>query len=586
MRKAEREKGKQPFATVIRLGLSVWCMGLATCSFCAPAADAGTVEVRKREIVVSVIGLPPPSFPPVAESVPKVIGYWIDAIDREIGNQPDLVVLPEVCDVVPTKDAAEKAAWIRMRGTAVLEALKGYAAKHRCYIVYSSYRERSDDRFSNSSQLIDRSGSVVACYDKVFPTVGEAGDADCPIVPGRDAVVVETDFGRVGFVICFDLNFPELRQMYAEKCPDIMCFSSYFDGDFQQRVWARECRSYVVSATSANWLEKQVVDPAGGVLCCENYYMPTFSVRLNTNCKVLHLDYNRAKFPAVVKKYGRRVTFRNAGRVGTVTLVSNDPTLPVEEIIREFALETFDDYMDRSLRVRESVLLNVNRPRAVVPAIPDAEWTKSWWMDRHLQKLELSKKGPWDLVFIGDSITHNWECLATNSWARHYGGGAIRALNLGFRGDRTEHVLWRLEHGELGGFSAKCIVLMIGTNNTGHFSPADESPSDTELGIRTILTEIRRWQPEARVVLTAIFPRGADATDPNRLRNDEVNRRIRSLADGKRVFWMDLTAEILSEDRVLPKSEFPDLLHPGERTYEKWALALKPFCLLDCKEER
>ena len=321
-----------------------------------PAVVKKSVDIRRREVLVSVIGLDRPSFPPVAESVPKVVRYWIEAMDREIGNRPDLIVLPECCDMVPTKGAEEQAAWIRLRGTAVLEAVRAYASKHDCYIVYSAHRERADGRFANSSQLIDRSGQVVACYDKVFPTVGESGCRGCPIVPGTEAVVAETDFGRVGFAICFDLNFPELRRMYAEKHPDIICFSSFFDGDFQQRTWARDCQSYVIGSTCANWLEKQVVDPAGGILRCENYYMPTFTVKVNTNCKVLHLDDNRDKFPSVLRKYGQRVSIRNAGRVGTVTVASNDPDLPVEDVIREFKLESFSDYLDRSRKVREEAL--------------------------------------------------------------------------------------------------------------------------------------------------------------------------------------------------------------------------------------
>ena len=328
---------------------------IATAVACALLA-ASSARAERREIAVSVIGLDRPSLPPVAESVPKVVKYWIDAMDREIGNRPDLVVLPECCDTVPTKSQAEKAAWIRLRGDAVLDAVKKYAAAHECYIVYSAHRERDDGRFANSSRLIDRKGNVVACYDKVFPTVGEAGSRDCPVVPGTEAVVAETDFGRVGFAICFDLNFDELKRMYAEKHPDVICFSSFFDGDFLQRAWARDCQAYMVSSTCANWLEKRIIDPAGTTLCRENYYQPTFTAKVNTNCKVLHLDENRWKFPAIVRKYGRRVEIRNPGSVGTVTLLSNDPSLPVEAVMREFALESYTDYLDRSRRTRESAL--------------------------------------------------------------------------------------------------------------------------------------------------------------------------------------------------------------------------------------
>jgi len=321
------------------------------------SADAqAAVEVRRREIVVSVIGRSRPSLPVEAASVRKVTDYWIAAMDCEIGNKPDLVVLPECCDTVPTASPSEKARWIRMRGTKVQEAIQAYAAKHGCYVVYSAHRVREDGRFANSSILIDRSGKVVAVYDKVFPTVGESGSVECPVVPGREAVVVETDFGRVGFIICFDLNFPELMNMYAEKKPDIICFSSFFDGDFMQRQWALSCQSYIVSSTCADWLPGRIIDPAGGELRRENSYMPTFTAAVNTNCRVLHLDENRTKFGDVIRQYGRRVTIRNPGSVGTVTLLSNDPSLPVEKVMEDFRLESLTDYLNRSRRVRETAL--------------------------------------------------------------------------------------------------------------------------------------------------------------------------------------------------------------------------------------
>lgn len=327
---------------------------MLVCVLAAVASSA--VEMKRREIAVSVIGLNRPSFPVAEASVEKAIKYWIKGMDREIGNKPDLIVLPECCDTVPTSKPADKARWIRMRGTRVLDAVRAYAAKHKAYIVYSAHREREDGRFANSSMMIDRGGNVIAVYDKVFPTIGEAATPECLIVPGKKAVVVETDFGRVGFAICFDLNFDELKREYAELKPDIICFSSNFDGDFLQRSWARDCRSYFVSSTCSNSLEKRIIDPAGGLLQTEQYYMPTFTAKVNTNCRVIHLDFNRTKFADVISTYGRRVSIRNPGSVGTVTLLSNDPDLPVDEVMRKFELESYDDYLARSRNVRESAL--------------------------------------------------------------------------------------------------------------------------------------------------------------------------------------------------------------------------------------
>ena len=321
----------------------------------ARAASDGEKVVR-REVAVSVIGLSRPRFPIEEASIAKVIDYWVRAMDREVGNRPDLIALPECCDTIPTPSAAEKARWIRMRGTKVLEAIQAYAAEHHCYIVYAAHRERDDGRFANSSTLIDRSGKVAAVYDKVFPTVGEMESAEFPVVPGREAVVAETDFGRVGFVICFDLNFSELKEMYRAKHPDVLVFSSFFDGDFRQREWALDCQSHFISATCSESLPGRVIDPSGGELRHECYYMPTFTAMINTNCRVMHLDFNREKFAQVIRRYGRRVTIRNPGEVGSVTLVSNDPSLPVDEVMRAFELEPLSAYFERSRDVRAKAL--------------------------------------------------------------------------------------------------------------------------------------------------------------------------------------------------------------------------------------
>jgi len=205
----------------------------------------------------------------------------------------------------------------------------------------------------------------------------------------------------------------------------------------------------------------------------------------------------------------------------------------------------------------------------------------SWQMQRHREKLAsiagYPDGGP-KVVFIGDSITHFWESYGANQLEKYFSEGALKMLNLGYGGDRTEHLLWRLdEGGELDGYAAKCILLMIGTNNTGHFPVAQEPPADTILGIRAILRLIRQKQPDAAIVLTAIFPRGRDVNDSARRRNETVNREIRSFADGKHIFWCDFNEQFLTRDGLLSPAIFPDRLHPADKGYEIWYSAVKPY---------
>ena len=216
--------------------------------------------------------------------------------------------------------------------------------------------------------------------------------------------------------------------------------------------------------------------------------------------------------------------------------------------------------------------------RAVTPQIPDSAWTKDWWMPRHLEKMGAVTNGGAKVVLLGDSITHYWEDAGRIQFSRYFSQGDFRALDLGFSGDRTEHVLWRITEGrELDGYEAKAVVLMIGTNNAGHFPFEQEPPIDTILGVREVLRTIRVKQPKAKIVMCAIFPRGRDQNDPIRLRNEVVNNEIRKFADGVNVFWCDFNDQFLSADGRLSGELFPDYLHPSQYGYEIWANAVMPY---------
>ncbi len=206
---------------------------------------------------------------------------------------------------------------------------------------------------------------------------------------------------------------------------------------------------------------------------------------------------------------------------------------------------------------------------------PVSRMHESWWKNRFEQKLALVKQGGWELVFMGDSITHGWEGSGKKIWDEKF--GAYKALNLGYGGDRTEHVLWRLDHGELDGYQPKLLVLMIGTNNTGHRPEVREHPEDTAAGIKAILGKIAEKSPTTRVVLMPIFPRSSKPTNSARIRNDKVNALIRPYADGQRVVLLDINQDLLEPDGTLTKEMMPDFLHPKEKGYTVWANALVPL---------
>ena len=221
----------------------------------------------------------------------------------------------------------------------------------------------------------------------------------------------------------------------------------------------------------------------------------------------------------------------------------------------------------------------VTKTLARASTTPVSRMKQGWWKKRYEQKQALVKQGGWQLVFMGDSITHGWEGrhndkVAPALWEKNF--APYKALNLGYGGDNTEHVLWRLDNGELDGYKPKLLVLMIGTNNTGHRPLEQESAEDTAAGIRAILHRIATKSPETKVALLPIFPRSAKPTDQPRVRNEKVNAIIKGFADGKRVVWVDFNDKLLEADGTLSKEIMPDLLHPNAKGYQIWCDAIMP----------
>ena len=213
---------------------------------------------------------------------------------------------------------------------------------------------------------------------------------------------------------------------------------------------------------------------------------------------------------------------------------------------------------------------------SVTPEPLGESWALDWWMPRHQEKLaEVQRRRaagePTGMVFIGDSITEGWAKQGKAIWEERY--QPRHALNLGFGGDRTENVLWRLRHGEVDGIAPKVAVLMLGTNNTGH---RQEEAALIVAGIERNIQELKKRLPRTKILLLAIFPRDEKPDGALRQLNDKVNRLLPRLADGKRVFFANLNQAFLQADGTLSKDVMPDMLHPNEAGYRIWAEAMQP----------
>lgn len=197
------------------------------------------------------------------------------------------------------------------------------------------------------------------------------------------------------------------------------------------------------------------------------------------------------------------------------------------------------------------------------------EHRHSWWTLRNDAVNERVKQGNVDLLLIGDSITHGWENDGKKYWYQYY--APRNAVNMGFGGDRTQHVLWRLDHGHLENISPKLAVLMIGTNNSKGDDNTAEEIAD---GIIAICTKIQEKCPKTKILILAIFPRGPEPS-PQREKNAKASLLASKIADDKMIYYLDINDKFLTKDGFLSMKIMPDYLHPNEAGYKIWAEAIE-----------
>jgi lysophospholipase L1-like esterase len=207
---------------------------------------------------------------------------------------------------------------------------------------------------------------------------------------------------------------------------------------------------------------------------------------------------------------------------------------------------------------------------------PEGRPDTDWWMKMHQSFLDRAKKKDVDLLFLGDSITQGWGDNAV--WKRHY--GPRNAANFGIGGDRTQHVLWRIEHGEIDGINPRVAVLMIGTNNLGN-----NSPEEIAQGVKLIVAKLREKLPMTKVLVLGVFPRGENLARDYVEKHEttrpspgpgQINAIIAGLDDGKMIKYLDISKSFLTPDGAIPRTLMPDFLHLSDSGYRTWADAMEP----------
>lgn len=283
------------------------------------------------------------------ERVRRNLRGVLELIDKAALDKPDIIVLPELFPL--TGIGIEEGVKLAQPVPGpITEAVAERAKRYGTYIV-CPLLESKEGRIFNSAVLIDRRGEIVGSYHKIHPTIGEI---EAGVTPGTDPVVFQTDFGRVGCAICFDLNFPDVMEGLKRRGAELILFSSMFRGGLILSIWAFKLGVWIVSSTPGEM--SAVVDPLGRVQALSWNYNRIISKVINLDYAVMHIDYNHAKWDGIKAKYGSGVEIDVSAPEGVFCLYSHMTDVTVDDLIKEFGLERREDYFERANRVREEAL--------------------------------------------------------------------------------------------------------------------------------------------------------------------------------------------------------------------------------------
>ncbi len=274
-------------------------------------------------------------------------------IERAVRMGADLVAFTEI---YPQLALADPFHHPEPAEGGTLERVRELARRYKLIIVWPRLEYDPVRKISNTSILVGRDGAVIGRYDKMFPTIPEL---ERGVIPGTVAPVFETDFGLVGLLICFDLNFPEVRVALKQSKPDLVVFSSMYRGGLQAQALAYELRSFVVTSIAS---ELGLIIGRAGRIIKESTYEALAVAPINTNSVAMHMDFNWTKMDAMLAKYGQALTFDYHTREAFVVIESARGE-DIEAIVKEFRLEPADAYFDRSRRLRAETLEKFQKSR-------------------------------------------------------------------------------------------------------------------------------------------------------------------------------------------------------------------------------
>jgi predicted amidohydrolase len=344
------EVSRRNFIRQTSLGLGAGLIGVSVPSCGADKSEQSSK--LPREICVAGVDLKGLWPDTTRESRIKRI---LERMKDVVGLKPDLICLPELFDTIwvdETLPLSEVAEDENIPGP-VTTRIAEFAMQNNCYIVCPVYT-RKNGNYYNSSLLLDRKGNIAGAYNKIHPVkseilTGNPGKDEIGVLPGStDQPVIETDFGKVGMIICYDANWSDGWDNLKKKGAEIILFSSAFPGGRMLNYYARRNNCYIISSTGG---DARVVDMSGNDLDSSSTFVRYAWARINLDKVNADTWPTNGILPEIFNKYGDRVTVKVWDKTDVITIESRDPGLKVSDVLKEFDIRTIES----NIKISEAV---------------------------------------------------------------------------------------------------------------------------------------------------------------------------------------------------------------------------------------
>ncbi len=295
--------------------------------------DSESTPPRNR--IVRVVTVSQDGLRPSADTLTE---ETLERLDLAASFRPDIACLPETFTLREPESLPGPTS----------ELLSAWAREHHCYVVFSIHVQSGEHKY-NSAVLLDREGAIVGRYDKIRPTEGELDNTVCP--GAVEPQVFETDFGKIGMQICFDVNWHEQWRQLKEKGAQIVFYPSAYPAARHLKTHAWLNQYFIVSSTKGR--PSSIYDIAGEQMATSGRFQYWAGAEIPLGMRMFEIDFHTRKMREIAAKYGPRVRITWYHDDDLVSLASLDPDLTVDDIIAEFELTPHTDYLHRCQQVQD-----------------------------------------------------------------------------------------------------------------------------------------------------------------------------------------------------------------------------------------